>query len=246
MTTTRASAPPTSTASGPPGLSPATAVLAASRWRRGAFWATHTTWWNRLSACGMTIGTWSRSTENPLRKAVRQYPGRPTAHKRRAYHAHQSLCWNGVRHLTGRPHAGYSDAARGVDVAAGVARRRVGFCASAVARAPQKLGTFQGIPTIVGSLGGFCSTERAAEDQQFFDKNAIRFAERTLRQALERIESCTVLPTGNRRRWPRGWHPGDGTPQSNCAIWSVLKCAAPGLLPICNSLSTHRNVERRL
>jgi hypothetical protein len=29
MTTTRASAPPTSTASGPPGLSPATAVLAA-------------------------------------------------------------------------------------------------------------------------------------------------------------------------------------------------------------------------
>jgi len=57
----------------------------------------------------------------------------------------------------------------------------------------QKLGTFQGIPTIVGSLGGFCSTERAAEVRQFFDKNAIRFAERTLRQALERIESCTVL-----------------------------------------------------
>ena len=42
---------------------------------------------------------------------------------------------SGVRHLTGRPHAGHGDAARGVDVAAGVARRRVGFRASAVARA---------------------------------------------------------------------------------------------------------------
>ena len=57
----------------------------------------------------------------------------------------------------------------------------------------KKLGTFQGIPTIVGSLGGFCSTERAAEVRQFFEKNTVRFAERTLRQALERIESCTVL-----------------------------------------------------
>jgi len=57
----------------------------------------------------------------------------------------------------------------------------------------QKLGTFQGIPTIVGSLGGFCSTARAAEVRQFFEMNAVRFAERTLRQALERIESCTVL-----------------------------------------------------
>jgi aminopeptidase N len=57
----------------------------------------------------------------------------------------------------------------------------------------QKLGTFQGIPTIVGSLGGFCSTERAAEVRQFFERNAVRFAERTLRQALERIESCTLL-----------------------------------------------------
>jgi aminopeptidase N len=59
----------------------------------------------------------------------------------------------------------------------------------------QKLGTFQGIPTIVGSLGGFCSMERAAEVRQFFEKNAVRFAERTLRQGLERIESCAVLRT---------------------------------------------------
>jgi hypothetical protein len=57
----------------------------------------------------------------------------------------------------------------------------------------QKLGTFQGIPTIVGSLGGFCSTARSAEVRRFFAQNDVRSAERALRQAIERIESCAVL-----------------------------------------------------
>jgi aminopeptidase N len=59
----------------------------------------------------------------------------------------------------------------------------------------QKLVTFQGIPTIIGSLGGFCSTERAIEVRQFFDKNAVPSAERALRQAIERIDNCTSLRT---------------------------------------------------
>jgi aminopeptidase N len=57
----------------------------------------------------------------------------------------------------------------------------------------QKLGTFQGLPTIVGALGGFCSTERAAEVRRFFEKNPVRSAQRTVRQAIERIENCAAL-----------------------------------------------------
>ncbi|NOT27883.1 MAG: M1 family peptidase [Acidobacteria bacterium] len=57
----------------------------------------------------------------------------------------------------------------------------------------QKLGTFQGIPTIVGSVGGFCSAERAADVRQFFERNPAPSSQRTLRQALERIENCTAL-----------------------------------------------------
>jgi aminopeptidase N len=59
----------------------------------------------------------------------------------------------------------------------------------------QKLGTFQGIPTIVGSLGAFCSTERAADIKEFFAKNPVRAAERGLQQAIERIEACAALDT---------------------------------------------------
>jgi aminopeptidase N len=57
----------------------------------------------------------------------------------------------------------------------------------------QKLGTFQGLPSIVGSLGGFCSVARAAEVRRFFTQNVVRSAERSLRQALERIENCAAL-----------------------------------------------------
>ena len=57
----------------------------------------------------------------------------------------------------------------------------------------QKLGTFQGIPGIIGALGNFCSTEAAARVKQFFTKNRIPSAERTLQQSIERIENCAAL-----------------------------------------------------
>ena len=57
----------------------------------------------------------------------------------------------------------------------------------------QKLGTFQGIPAIVGSVGGFCSAERAEDVRQFFERNPAPSSQRTLRQALERIDNCTAL-----------------------------------------------------
>ena len=57
----------------------------------------------------------------------------------------------------------------------------------------KKLGTFQGIPTIVSALGGFCSTARAAEIKAFFAKHPVASAERTLQQALERIENCAAV-----------------------------------------------------
>jgi len=56
-----------------------------------------------------------------------------------------------------------------------------------------KLGTFQGIPGIIGALGSFCSSSDAADVRQFFAKNPIPSSERTLQQALERIESCAAL-----------------------------------------------------
>jgi aminopeptidase N len=54
----------------------------------------------------------------------------------------------------------------------------------------QKLGTFQGIPDIIAALGSFCSTEAASDVTQFFAKNPMPSSERTLEQALERIETC--------------------------------------------------------
>jgi aminopeptidase N len=57
----------------------------------------------------------------------------------------------------------------------------------------QKLGTFQGIPGIINALGNFCSTERASDIRAFFTQNPVPAAERTLQQALERVESCAAL-----------------------------------------------------
>jgi hypothetical protein len=57
----------------------------------------------------------------------------------------------------------------------------------------QKLGTFRGIPTIVTSLGAFCSAERAREVGEFFAKNPVPSAARGLAQAIERIEACATL-----------------------------------------------------
>jgi aminopeptidase N len=57
----------------------------------------------------------------------------------------------------------------------------------------QLLGTFQGIPGIVRTLGSFCSRERAAEIREFFAAHPVPAVERTLRQSIERIENCAAV-----------------------------------------------------
>jgi aminopeptidase N/puromycin-sensitive aminopeptidase len=61
------------------------------------------------------------------------------------------------------------------------------------ARLTEKLGTFQGIPTIIGALGGFCSAQQANDLKQFFAKNPVPSSERGLRQAFEQIDTCVDL-----------------------------------------------------
>ena len=56
----------------------------------------------------------------------------------------------------------------------------------------EKLGTFQGVPTIVSALGAFCSTEQAADVRQFFQTNPTS-STRRLQQSLERIDECAAL-----------------------------------------------------
>ncbi len=56
-----------------------------------------------------------------------------------------------------------------------------------------KLGTFQGIPAIVGALGAFCSADRSAEIAAFFKAHPVPAAARSLQQALERIDACTAV-----------------------------------------------------
>jgi len=58
-----------------------------------------------------------------------------------------------------------------------------------------KLGTFQGIPNIVGALGAFCSAERAADIKTFFEAHPVPEAARVLQQSLERIATCTAVKT---------------------------------------------------
>jgi aminopeptidase N len=62
------------------------------------------------------------------------------------------------------------------------------------------LGEFQGIPTIAESLGGFCTTARAREVREFFEKNPVPSSDRAIRQAVERIETCAAL--AERQRTP--------------------------------------------
>jgi aminopeptidase N len=56
-----------------------------------------------------------------------------------------------------------------------------------------RLGDFQSIPYVVNSLGGFCTTERAAEIRAFFAAHPIPAAARGLQQSLERIDSCVAI-----------------------------------------------------
>jgi aminopeptidase N/puromycin-sensitive aminopeptidase len=55
------------------------------------------------------------------------------------------------------------------------------------------LGEFQGIPEIVQSLGAFCSSARAAEVRSFFETHRIPSSQRSVAQAVERIDACAAL-----------------------------------------------------
>jgi aminopeptidase N len=57
----------------------------------------------------------------------------------------------------------------------------------------ERLGTFQGIPQVVGGLGAMCSASAAVDIKEFFGRNAVPAAERGLRQSIERIENCAAL-----------------------------------------------------
>jgi aminopeptidase N len=57
----------------------------------------------------------------------------------------------------------------------------------------ERLGTFQGIPIIVAATGNFCSRDAATDVKAFFAAHPVASAERGIRQAIERIESCAAL-----------------------------------------------------
>ena len=57
----------------------------------------------------------------------------------------------------------------------------------------KSLGEFQGIPSIVESLAGFCTASRAAEVRAFFEKNPVPSSQRGVQQSIERIENCVAL-----------------------------------------------------
>ena len=57
----------------------------------------------------------------------------------------------------------------------------------------KKLGVFQGIPTIIQSLGGRCSAAEAGDVRQFFMQHPVPSSARTLQQAIERIDNCTAV-----------------------------------------------------
>jgi aminopeptidase N len=57
----------------------------------------------------------------------------------------------------------------------------------------KKLGVFQGIPSITESLGAFCSASHASGVKAFFAKNPVPAVDRSVQQAIERIESCVRL-----------------------------------------------------
>jgi hypothetical protein len=57
----------------------------------------------------------------------------------------------------------------------------------------EKLGVFQGIPRVVGSLGNLCTTADAADVRAFFAKHPEEAVERRIQQAIESIETCASV-----------------------------------------------------
>jgi aminopeptidase N len=56
-----------------------------------------------------------------------------------------------------------------------------------------RLGTFQGMPLIVGATANFCSTTPAADLKSFFAAHPLPSAERGIAQSIERVESCAAV-----------------------------------------------------
>jgi aminopeptidase N len=56
-----------------------------------------------------------------------------------------------------------------------------------------RLGTFQGIPTIVQATSNFCTTDAAADIKQFFTRNPVPSAERSIAQSIEKISACAAV-----------------------------------------------------
>jgi aminopeptidase N len=57
----------------------------------------------------------------------------------------------------------------------------------------QKLGTFQGIPSVIGALGAGCSDAASTELKAFFAAHPVPEAARALQQAYERIAACVAV-----------------------------------------------------
>ncbi|MBP7777688.1 MAG: M1 family metallopeptidase [Acidobacteria bacterium] len=76
-------------------------------------------------------------------------------------------------------------------------------------RLTAKLGVFQGVPAIIGSLGAFCSTDRARQIAAFFAAHPVPSAARGLQQSIERIDACVAV---DRRQSPAftAWLKGRG------------------------------------
>lgn len=56
----------------------------------------------------------------------------------------------------------------------------------------RRLGIFQGIPDVVGSLQHFCDVEARNDVDNFFKLNPVAGTERTLRQSIETIDRCAA------------------------------------------------------
>jgi aminopeptidase N len=57
----------------------------------------------------------------------------------------------------------------------------------------ERLGTFQGIPEVVGGLSAMCSAAAATDIKAFFATHPVPAAQRGLQQSIERVENCAAL-----------------------------------------------------
>ena len=56
-----------------------------------------------------------------------------------------------------------------------------------------KVGSFQGMPTLAGALAAFCSADKSTDIKAFFDAHPLPEVARTLQQTYERIATCIAV-----------------------------------------------------